>query len=117
MVVGIVLIALGMKTTLAHVEAPLKLVPGFALLGGVAIYLLAHVAFRFRHVHTINTRRLGLAILLLAFLPVAVEIPALATIAILAAALVVLIAEETRRYGDARARARHGHSRGAAEET
>jgi low temperature requirement protein LtrA len=107
MVVGIVLIALGMKKTLAHVEDPLKLVPGFALLGGVAIYLLAHVAFRYRHIHTINTRRLGLAVVLLALVPVAVELPALATLAILTALLVALIIYETRSYGESRNRIRH----------
>jgi low temperature requirement protein LtrA len=117
MVAGIVLVALGMKKTLGHVEDPLKLVPAAALLGGTSIYLLAHVGFRYRHIHTINTRRLGLAILLLALIPVAVEIPALATIAILAAALVILIVSETRSYGEARAQVRHGDSRGGAEAT
>ena len=115
MVAGIVLVALGMKKTLGDVEEPLKLVPAAALLGGAAIYLLAHVAFRYRHIHTVNTRRLGLAILLLALIPVAVEIPALATVAILAAALVVLIVEETRSYGETRARVRHGDSLGGAD--
>jgi low temperature requirement protein LtrA len=117
MVAGIVLVALGMKKTLGHVEDPLKLVPAAALLGGTAIYLLSHVAFRYRHIQSINTRRLGLAVALVAFVPVAIEIPALATIAILAAALVILILEETRSYGEARERARHGDSRGAAETT
>ena len=88
-----------MKKTLGHVEDPLKLVPAVALLGGTAVYLLAHVAFRYRHIHTVNTRRLGLAALLVAFVPVAVEIPALATITVLAAALVLLIVIETRSYG------------------
>ena len=46
MVAGIVLLALGLKKTLGHVEDPLKLVPAVALLGGTALYLLAHVAFR-----------------------------------------------------------------------
>jgi low temperature requirement protein LtrA len=115
LVAGIVLVALGMKKTLGHVEDPLKLVPAAALLGGAAIYLLAHVGFRYRHIHTINARRLGLALALLAFVPAAVEIPALATVAILAAALVVLIVVETRSYGEGRARARHGDSRGGAE--
>ena len=77
MVAGIVLVALGMKKTLGHVEDPLKLVPATALLGGTAMYLLAHVAFRYRHIHTLNTRRLALSVLLVAFIPVAVEIPAL----------------------------------------
>jgi low temperature requirement protein LtrA len=106
MVAGIVLVALGMKKTLGHTGDPLKLVPATALLGGTALYLLAHVAFRYRHIHTLNTRRLALAGLLLAFIPVAVEIPALATITVLAAALALLIAIETRSYGDARARMR-----------
>ena len=106
MVAGIVLLALGMKKTLGDVDHALKLVPAVALLGGTALYLLAHVAFRYRHVHTLNTRRMALAVLLVAFVPVAVEIPALATISLLAAALVLLIVVETRSYGAARARVR-----------
>ncbi|MGH2942751.1 MAG: low temperature requirement protein A [Solirubrobacteraceae bacterium] len=106
MVAGIVLVALGMKKTLGHVEDPLKLEPAVALLGGTALYLLAHVAFRFRHIRSLNTRRLGLSALLVAFVPVAVEIPALATIAALAVALAVLIMVETRSYGESRARMR-----------
>jgi low temperature requirement protein LtrA len=107
MVAGIVLIALGMKKTLGHVEDPLELVPAVALLGGTALYLLAHVAFRYRHVHTLNTRRLGLAVVLVALVPVAGELPALALLAILVGLLVVLIAYETRSYGESRARVRH----------
>jgi low temperature requirement protein LtrA len=107
MVVGIVLVALGMKTTLAHVEDSLAAVPAFALLGGTAIYLLAHVAFRYRGAHTLSRRRLLLAIVLLALIPVGVELPALATVGIVAALLVALIAYETHSYGDARARVRH----------
>ena len=34
MVAGVILVALGMKKTLGHVEDPLKLVPATALLGG-----------------------------------------------------------------------------------
>jgi low temperature requirement protein LtrA len=113
MVAGIVLVALGLKKTLGHVGDPLKLVPAFALLGGTAIYLLAHVAFRYRHIRTLNTRRLGCAALLLALIPVAVELPALVTVGILAALLVVLIAVETRSYGESRARVRHDLAREA----
>jgi low temperature requirement protein LtrA len=96
-----------MKKTLGHVADPLELVPAVALLGGAALYLLAHVAFRFRHIRTLNTRRLGLSVLLVAFIPAAVEIPALATISALAVALVLLIVVETRSYGETRARVRH----------
>jgi low temperature requirement protein LtrA len=103
MIAGIVLVALGMKKTLAHVEDPLDVVPAFALLGGMATYLLAHVSFRYRHVHTINTRRAFLAMLLVALLPVATEIPALAVVAIVTVLVWILIAVETRSYGPGRA--------------
>ncbi len=107
MVAGIILLALGMKKTLEHVDEPLKLVPAVALLGGVALYSLAHVAFRWRNVHTLNTRRLGFALLLPALIPLAVALPALASLAIVAALLVALVAYETHSYGEARARLRH----------
>ena len=107
MVAGIVLIALGMKKTLGHVEDPLKLVPAFALLGGLAIYLLAHVAFRLRNAHSLSKRRLFTAVLLLLLLPLGVEIPALATLAIVCAILIALIAYETLRFAEARDRLRH----------
>ena len=58
MVAGIVLLALGLKKTLADVEEPLKLVPAVAMLGGTALYLLAHIAFRLRNVHSLNRQRL-----------------------------------------------------------
>ena len=58
MVAGIVLLALGMKKTLGHVDDPLKTVPAAAMLGGTAVYLLAHVAFRWRNVHRLSTQRL-----------------------------------------------------------
>jgi low temperature requirement protein LtrA len=107
MVAGIVLVAFGLKTTLAHVDDPLGIEPAVALLGGLAMYLVAHVAFRYRHIHTVNTRRALLAGILVALLPLAVEIPALATVAIVTALFWALIAMETHRYGEARARVRH----------
>jgi low temperature requirement protein LtrA len=107
MVAGIVLLALGMKKTLGHVEDPLKVAPAAALLGGTALYLLAHVAFRYRHVHTLNRRRLACAIVLCALIPLAVKLPALATVSIVAALLIALIAYETHSYGPSRDRVRH----------
>jgi low temperature requirement protein LtrA len=108
MIAGIVLLALGLKKTLGDVEEPLKLVPAVAMLGGTALYLLAHVAFRLRNVHTLNRHRLITAIVLVALLPLAVELPSLATLAILAGALVALIAYERVRFAEARARLRRG---------
>ena len=61
LVAGIVIAAFGLHETLAHVKEPLDDVAAFALLGGVAIYLLGHVAVRLRGAHTWNWRRLALA--------------------------------------------------------
>ena len=44
LVAGIVLAAFGLHEVLPHVDEPLEAVPAFALLGGVALYLLGHVA-------------------------------------------------------------------------
>ena len=107
MVAGIVLLALGMKKTLAHVDDHLEIVPAAAMLGGTAIYLLAHVAFRWRNVHRFSTQRLACAVLLFALIPVAIEIDALITLALLAALLVVLLVYETRHFADLRERLRH----------
>jgi low temperature requirement protein LtrA len=107
MVAGIVLLALGLKKTLAHVDDPLKLVPAVATLGGTALYLLAHVAFRWRNVHRFNGQRLLCALALLALIPVAVELPAVATLGIIVALLVALIAYEAVHFAELRDRMRH----------
>ncbi len=107
MVAGIVLVALGLKKTLEHVEDPLKVVPAAALLGGVAVYLLAHVAFRWRNVHRFSWQRLIAAALLVALLPAATELAALTTTAIVAALLAALITFETWRFAELRDRLRH----------
>jgi low temperature requirement protein LtrA len=117
MVAGIVLLAFGLKVTIAHHADHLHSVPAFALLGGTALYLLGLVAFRYRHIQTINRRRLGLAIVLAILIPVATEIPALLSLAILDVLVWALVAYEHRgygRHGDQRTRLRHeaavGHS-------
>jgi low temperature requirement protein LtrA len=106
MVAGIVLVALGLKKTLEHVDEPLKTVPAAALLGGVAIYLLAHVAFRWRNVHRFSIQRVVVAAVLAALIPLAKEIDALWTLALSGAVLALLIAYETVRFADLRVRLR-----------
>jgi len=107
MVAGIVLIALGMKKTLGAVDEPLKLVPAVATLGGAALYLLAHVAFRWRNVRSFNARRTVCAVLLVALIPVATEVESLVTVGGLAAILAALIVYEVIRYSEFRDRIRH----------
>ena len=102
MVAGIVLIAFGMKVTIAHHGEDLEDVPAFALLGGLAVYLLGLVAFRFRHVHTLNRHRLGLAIVLLFLVPVATAVPALVSLAAAVVLAWAMIVYEHRGYGPRR---------------
>ena len=106
MVAGIVLVALGLKTTIGHFGDHLHAVPAFALLGGLAIYLLGHVSFRYRHKHTINRQRLLLAIVLLILVPVATEVPALVALGVANVLIWSMIAYETRLYGEGRHRLR-----------
>jgi low temperature requirement protein LtrA len=107
MVAGIVLVALGMKKTLAHVDHHLEIVPATAMFGGMALYLVAHVAFRWRNLHTLNRQRLATAVLLSALVPLVVEMDALVALALLSALLVILISYEAIRFADARDRIRH----------
>jgi low temperature requirement protein LtrA len=102
LVAGIVLVAFGLKTAIAHDGEHLHAVPAFALLGGVAAYLLGLVGFRYRHVHTINRKRLGLAIVLLILVPVATAVPALISLAIVDVLIWTMIAYEHHSYDERR---------------
>ena len=109
MVAGIVLVAVGLENILAHVDEPLPTTGAFALLGGVALYLLAHVALRLRNARTFNVQRLVLALVLLAMVPVATGPSSLVALAGVTIVMWLLVAYETRGYGEARDRLRHGH--------
>ena len=107
MIAGIVLVALAEKKTIGHTSEALKIVPAVALLGGLAMYLLAHVAFRYRNIHSLNRGRLLVALLYLALIPLAVEIPALAMTLIATAIFCALIAYEAIHFAESRNRIRH----------
>lgn len=109
MAAGIVLAAAGVENTVAHVDQPLSTVPAAALLGGVALYLLGHVALRLRNARTLNYQRLGLAVVLLALVPVATQLPSLVTLAGVTGLFWLLIGFETRRYSERRTQLRHDH--------
>ena len=102
LVAGIVLMAFGMKVTIGHHSEHLHEVPAFALLGGLAVYLLGLVAFRLRHVKSLNRQRLGLAIVLLLLVPVAAAVPALVSLATAVVLIWAMIAYEHRGYGPGR---------------
>jgi len=114
MVAGIVLIAFGMKVTIGHHGEHLHDVPAAALLGGLAVYLIGLVAFRYRHVHTLNRHRLGLAIVLLFLIPVGTQVAALISLAVAVVLIWAMIVFEHTHYGPGRAQLRReagvGHS-------
>ncbi len=107
MIAGIILFAVGVKKTLVDLGEPLATVPAVALCGGVALYFGAHILFRLRNVRSLNRQRLVVVLLLLALIPLALELPALATLATVAALCVGLISFEAIRYAEARDRVRH----------
>jgi low temperature requirement protein LtrA len=107
MVAGIVLFALGLKTTLGHVGEALDTVPAVGLCGGTALYLLGHIAFLFRTTGRVFRRRTIGAIALLALVPVAVAIPALAALALVSAVCSLVVAYEVLRHREHRVLVRH----------
>lgn len=107
MVAAIVLVALGMKVTLAHVGDPLNWEAATALVGGAALYLLAHVAFKLRSLGSFSVERLAAALLLLAFVPLAHEVDALVTIGVVGAVLWGMLLFEAVRHAEARNQIRH----------
>jgi low temperature requirement protein LtrA len=107
MVAGIVLFALGLKTTLGHVGEALDTVPAMGLCGGGALYLFGHIAFLFRTTGRVFRRRTVGSIALLALVPAAVAIPALAALALVSAVCSMVVAYEVLRYREARVRVRH----------
>jgi low temperature requirement protein LtrA len=92
---GIVLLALGVKKTLEHVDHDLKPVAAVGLCGGIALYLLADVAFRRRTLGRLEPPRLVAAAACAAALPLAIAIPALPALAVVAAICVALVAYES----------------------
>jgi low temperature requirement protein LtrA len=107
MVAGIVLVALGLEKTMDHVDAPLDWVPAIALVGGLAVYLLGHVAFRWRTVHVVKRSRLLVAVVLGALVPLAHEVDALVTLALVTALVWALLVYEMVRYAEDRDHIRH----------
>jgi low temperature requirement protein LtrA len=111
MVGGIVLFAFGLKTALHDTSHSLALVPAFGLVGGIALYFVAHVAARLRIGGGWGHGRPVAALVLLALLPVATHVPALAALAMVAAVCVCLIAYEYLRHRGERAIIRsHRHA-------
>ena len=117
MIAGIVLFALGLKKTVAHVGDPLETVPAFALCGGVALYFFTHVLMRLRTVQLIRRTsgnrpawfgvgRPTATVAALALVPVAQEVAALTSLALVTAVCCVLIVYDVVHYREERAQVR-----------
>lgn len=112
MVAGIVLFALGAKKVLAAPDDPLKQIALVALCGGLALYLLAHVAFRWRNIRSVNVQRAVVAVVLLAVIPLAADLPGLLVLAAVALLFVGLVVYEAVRFREMRHQIRfHGADR------
>ena len=112
MVAAIVLGALGLKSTLAHVGDPLEWETATALVGGTSLYLLAHVAFKLRTLGTLSVQRLLAAAVLIGVIPLAREVDSVVTLAVVGIVLWALVAYEARHYADARRQVREAeHAR------
>jgi low temperature requirement protein LtrA len=106
MVAGVVLFAFALKKTLAHVGDDLDTVPAFGLSVGPALYLLAYVALRFRIGRTLGGGRLVAAVACALLWPVAVVVPALIALTLMATIWVALHAYEIIWWREARAQTR-----------
>lgn len=115
MVAGIIYLALGLKKVAEYVadtehhtlSDPLPTTARWALFGGIAAYLVAHLAFRYRNTGSLNRGRAVTAGLLLLAGVIGAALPALAALGVAAALVVAMIAYEVVRFADARAAIRH----------
>jgi low temperature requirement protein LtrA len=85
----------------------LPVLPLSAMYGGVALFLIGHVAFTYRVERMVKVQRVVTAVLIIALIPLAAQLPALGALALVTAIMVVLIAAESIRFSDDRERIRH----------
>ena len=114
LLLGIVLVALGLKEVLLYVSDstdhaltdPLPPVALAALVGGVIIYLLGHVLFKWLTVHTVSVVRLAAAGVLLAVTPLIAGLPAVAQLALVAFIVTCALLIESVVFAESRRRIR-----------
>jgi len=120
LIAGIVLTALGMKKVLEYVgdgehhqlSEPLTGIGLLALYGGVVVYLLGHIAFKWRTGHQVLLVRVLTAAVVAVLVPAAARLPALAALGLLAAVLVAMVTFESVHYAEHRRELRsHAHHR------
>jgi low temperature requirement protein LtrA len=114
LILGIIMVAFGLKEVLLYVSDsshhsltdPLPAVALAALAGGVVIYLLGHVIFKWLTAHTVSVVRLAAAGVLLAVTPLVAGLPALGQLAIVAFLVTCAVLIESVIYAESRRQVR-----------
>ena len=114
LMIGIVLVALGLKEVLLYVSdrshhtltEPLSNVALAALVGGAAIYLLGHVVFKWLTVHTLSVVRLVAAGVLLLITPLIAGRPALVELGVVAVLVALAVLIESVIFAESRRKIR-----------
>jgi low temperature requirement protein LtrA len=83
MVAGVLLFAIGAHVAVAHAMAPLPLLPTFALTGGMAMFYLADVAYRWRDHRQVPADRAATGVAAAASVPVVLHVPAVIALGVL----------------------------------
>ena len=96
-VAGIVLAAVGDELVIAHPGHHASLFAAFAITGGPAVYLLGHLLFRLRMVHSTARSWIVALVVLVALVPFGTALPMLALAGITTAVLAGLLIYEARR--------------------
>ncbi len=108
-VAGIITFAVGVRVLVRDVGAPMAAAPRLALCGGVALYLVGHVAFRWRLVGALQREKLAVAAALLGVYAIEGGLAAWLIAAVAAVLVAGLCAVETvgareeRLFADGRA--------------
>lgn len=119
LVLGIVLVAFGLKEVLLYVSDssehslidPLPGVALAALVGGVVLYLLGHVVFKWLTVHTVSVVRLAAAGALLLTIPLIAGQPALVQLGVVALLVACAVLVESVLFAESRRKIRAELSR------
>ncbi|MFI6759891.1 low temperature requirement protein A [Micromonospora sp. NPDC050417] len=99
-ITGLMLLSLGGKEALKHIgnpnvgHVPMHPIAVTLLYGGLALYLLGHLCFQLRMLGTLTWTRVGAIVLTGVLIPLAVEIPALLALGVLAGICVALVGGE-----------------------
>ncbi|MGW4636026.1 low temperature requirement protein A [Nocardia sp. NPDC004415] len=115
MIVGVIALSLGLKKVLYYVgdsshhtlTDALYGIPLAALYGGPALFLLGVVVAKYCATKSVSVERVVVAVALCALIPVAANLPALASLSILCALLAGLVIWETVHFAQPRDRIRH----------